>query len=322
MMEEEKRERKTTRRDFLRISGAAALAASVTGFIPALKGKAGKEGNIFSGISYAGERPDYEIYALKYASADYFPGYVLHWMGRPPFVPNQPPLFAHFYYWLIKGHGMNILFDSGVTAATAKAHRLLNYEDHSTVLGKLGLKTGDIDAVVTSHAHWDHVNGIGQFPNARHYIQEACYRWTVEKAPKYPMLRKIGYPANQDIDLVVKCHMKGNLVLVPGKKDSKGEEILPGIDAIRVDGHYVGLQSLNVKTAKGPVVLASDASYAYSNYEEDWPVGIIHGEMTDALDGMQRFRKILGRNGTFVPGHDTEVLKKFPEIMPGVAKIA
>ena len=94
-MEEEKRERKTTRRDFLRISGAAALAASVTGFIPALKGKAGKEGNIFSGISYAGERPDYEIYALKYASADYFPGYVLHWMGRPPFAKRGLPEPLH-----------------------------------------------------------------------------------------------------------------------------------------------------------------------------------------------------------------------------------
>lgn len=321
-MGEKTGEKKTTRRAFLKISGAAALAAGVGGFLPNFRSKSQGKKNIFSGISYAGEMPVYKIYALKYGASDLFPQYVFHWMGKPAFKPNQPPPYVGFYYWLIQGSGINILYDTGTTASTAKAHKLLDYKSHSTMLDKMGMKTSDINAVITSHAHWDHVNGIGQFPKATHYIQEMCYRWTVEKAPQYAMLRKIHWPSEEDINLLVKYNAQGNLVLIPGERNGAAIEIFPGISAIRVDGHYMGCQAIKVNSAKGPVVLASDSVYLYSNYEEDWPVGICLESLTDSLDAMNRFKKIIGKSGILVPGHDAEIMTRFTLIKPDVAQIA
>ena len=81
----------------------------------------------------------------------------------------------------------------------------------------------------------------------------------------------------------------------------------------------VGLQIATVQTANGPVVLTSDAAYLYSNLEMDWPVGLIMGSLTDAMDGLNMCRE---SGKVLVPGHDTEVAKRFPEVKPGVYKIA
>ena len=44
-------------------------------------------------------------------------------------------------------------------------------------------------------------------------------------------------------------------------------EIAPGITVHRLGGHSRGLQCVRVATAGGPVVLASDASHYYENFE-------------------------------------------------------
>ena len=42
-------------------------------------------------------------------------------------------------------------------------------------------------------------------------------------------------------------------------------EVAPGVTVHRVGGHSDGLQVVRVETARGPVVLASDAAHYYGN---------------------------------------------------------
>ena len=206
---------------------------------------------------------------------------------------------------------------------TAKTHPIVeNYEDHAAMLGKLGLKPEDISVVITSHAHWDHVNGIRIFPDATHYIQEACYDWTVKTASQYQILRKFGYPLPEDIEWLVRLNYMGRLELMKGERAGNPIEILAGISVIRVDGHYMGCQAAIVNTAKGPVVLASDSVNLYSNFEMDWPPGICMTNLTDALDGMKYYREVLKSGGILIPGHDLAVMERFPEIREGIVRIA
>jgi glyoxylase-like metal-dependent hydrolase (beta-lactamase superfamily II) len=60
----------------------------------------------------------------------------------------------------------------------------------------------------------------------------------------------------------------------------------PGIELIKIGGHTKGLQSLRVHTARGWVVLASDASHYYDNMEKPSPFPIVFhiGEMLAGYD--------------------------------------
>ncbi|MGA3116760.1 MAG: N-acyl homoserine lactonase family protein [Syntrophobacteraceae bacterium] len=288
---------------------------------PKSKHKGKMVNNESDGNTFVRDVPKYEVYALKYGEFHFYPMYLWHWMGKPALSPSQPLTPESCYFWLIKGPDINILFDTGCTPEMAKAHQIVNYEDHKTVLGKIGLKPEDIGAVIISHAHFDHVSGIQVFQekNIPFYIQETCFRWTVEEYPKYPLLKKLGIPDFEDVQWLSRMLFADRLKLLAGERAGKAIEIFPGVSVRRVDGHMMGLQIAIVQTARGPVVLASDAAYLYSNLEMDWPVGLHMSTLTDAMDAIA----VCKESGKIVvPGHDSEVEKKFPEVKPGVYKIA
>ena len=98
-------------------------------------------------------------------------------------------------------------------------------------------------------------------------------------------------------------------------------DVLPRLRVHRVGGHTAGLQIVTVNTARGPVVLTSDASHFYHNVETRQPVQIITNlpEMLAAFETIHE----AGRGGKLiVAGHDPEVRERFKEVEPGIVKIA
>ena len=126
-----------------------------------------------------------------------------------------------------------VLFDTGM--GTSKAFGPTTGRQQKS-MAEAGIKPGDIDAVVCSHAHIDHIGGIvgedgkSLFPNAQVYIAQSDFEfWTDEG--------KLGGPLK---DFVL--HARKNLLPVRDRlvffKD--GQEFLPGIQAISAPGHTVG----------------------------------------------------------------------------------
>ena len=141
-----------------------------------------------------------------------------------------------------------ILFDTGM--GTAKNFGPTTGRQQKS-MKEAGIKPEDIDAVVFSHAHIDHIGGVVDidghvlFPNAQYYIaQSDGDLWTYERKADGPLK-----------DFVI--HARKNLLPVRDRivffKD--GEEFLPGVQAIAAPGHTVG-HTIFMVTSNGK-------SYAY-----------------------------------------------------------
>ena len=126
-----------------------------------------------------------------------------------------------------------VLFDTGM--GTAKNFGPTTGRQQKS-MAEAGIKPEDIDAVVFTHAHIDHIGGVVDasnkvlFPNAQFYIAQSDFDfWTDEGKAGGPMK-----------DFIV--HARKNLMPVRDRlifyKD--GEEILPGIQALSAPGHTVG----------------------------------------------------------------------------------
>jgi glyoxylase-like metal-dependent hydrolase (beta-lactamase superfamily II) len=97
-------------------------------------------------------------------------------------------------------------------------------------------------------------------------------------------------------------------------------EIAPGISVHHIGGHTLGLQAVRVNTRRGWVVLASDASHFYANFEQRraFPNVVRVEEM---LEGYRRLQQLAESPKHIVPGHDPEVMRRYMPPSPELSSI-
>jgi len=79
----------------------------------------------------------------------------------------------------------------------------------------------------------------------------------------------------------------------------------------KVAGHSKGLQCMRVLTGSGWLVLASDASHLYENFEQRKPFPIVV-DVEETLRSYDRLEALASSRRHIVPGHDPLVLKRYP----------
>ena len=152
-------------------------------------------------------------------------------------------------------------------------------------LGKWGAKPEDIDIVLFTHLHHDHIALAPQFKNARFIAQKA----ELEEAPKwndYP-LYKGAFP--EDMISAVKIE--------PVEGDT---QIVDGIDVLLTPGHTAGTQSVAINTSKGKAIIYGACS-VLANFEPDEAARqkgmlvvppAIHLNLLDAYDSQVRVKEM------------------------------
>lgn len=166
-------------------------------------------------------------------------------------------------------------------------------------LAALEVDPADVDLLIVSHLHFDHMGGAAMVPNARLLVQEP--EWA----------------AGRDADLSAKNFFQpmdydlGHAVTtVRGEHDVFGDG---RVVCVPTYGHTPGHQSLRVRLDDGrDVVLAADACYLRRTLETSHlpPIVFDRAAMLASLD---RLRALRDAGAEIVFGHDPEFWGGVPQ---------
>jgi len=243
--------------------------------------------------------PAYEVFALRYATvARRRPeNFMVH-------DPHDGPMPMDYFVWVIRGEGRTWLVDTGFNKTAADARKRVFLRCPIDALSALDLTAAQVSDVIITHLHYDHAGNVNLLPNARIHLQEKEMQYATGRYMTHPLLRHAF--AVDDIVELVRSLYSERICFHDGDA-----ELARGIELVLVGGHTAGLQAVRVHTARGWVVLASDASHFYENIHRDSPFPIVlHvGEM---LDGYRRLLSLAETPDHLVPGHDPLVLARYP----------
>jgi glyoxylase-like metal-dependent hydrolase (beta-lactamase superfamily II) len=253
--------------------------------------------------------PAYEVYAVRYA----------HHQARKRaenFIggdPHDGPMPMDYFVWLLRAPGHVVLVDTGFNAHTAELRKRTLLQCPIEALARLGVAPEDVDDVVLTHLHYDHAGNIDKLPMAKFHIQDAEVDYATGRCMCFEPMRH-AY-AEDDVVLLVRRVYQDRVVFHDGNA-----QLAPGLELLKIGGHTKGLQAVRVHTRRGWIVLASDASHYYENMGSSRPFPIVYN-LADMLSGYAKVHGAADSPDHVVPGHDPQVLKRYPAYR-GAADIA
>jgi len=250
----------------------------------------------------------YEVYALKYGERDTT---ACQFFYREA---SHAPLTLHYFVWLILGGPHPVLVDTGFLDDDAQARGIRNYVSPAAMVERAGVKAAQIPMALITHLHYDHWAGHSLFPGAEYWVQKDEVAFWTGRYASMPAFR--GSANVEQLAKLVTLNYATRLKILDGDR-----EVLPGITVHRVGGHTAGLQIVTVKTARGTVVLTSDASHFYHNVETRQPVQIITS-LPEMLEAFETIYQLAGTEKLIVAGHDPQVAERFQTVEPGIIRIA
>lgn len=241
----------------------------------------------------------YEIHAIKYAHlARKASG---NFIGGDPHDGDMP---LDYFVWVVRNAQRTVVVDTGYDAAMAARRGRQLFRPVEQGLLALGISPDAVRDVIITHLHYDHAGNHDLFPAAIFHLQEREMAFATGPCMCHHALRH-GYEVD-DVTAMVRRVFDDKVRFCSG-----AHEIAPGLEVHHLGGHTAGQQVVRVRTRNGWVVLASDASHFYANMEEARPFPIVHN-LYDMVEGYKRMRALASSPGQVVPGHDPQVLQRYP----------
>ena len=203
--------------------------------------------------------PRYRVYALRYATRegrrqDNFVGGDLH----------DGPMPMDYFCWLAISDERRFVIDCGFTEEVAAQRKRTYLRNPVDALALLWVSAADVDDVIITHLHYDHVGNFDRFPKARFHLQETELAFATGKYMRHPFLSHAFEV--EDVVGMVRLNYRGRVVFHNGDT-----ELAPGLRLHLAGGHSAGLQFVSVHTERGWLVLASDVTHYYEHMESGRP---------------------------------------------------
>jgi glyoxylase-like metal-dependent hydrolase (beta-lactamase superfamily II) len=248
----------------------------------------------------------FKIYTLYYGkrdatTADYFLD-----------DTSNIPIGMGYYLWVATNGEHTVVVDLGYQEDAGRRRGRTLVRPVPELLDKIQVDPRTVQHAIVTHMHWDHLGGYALFPNARFYLQEReLHFWTSAEMPEWKSSLE-----EEELVAVVRLHFHGRLGLCEGR-----QEIVPGITVHHVGGHTMGSQIVQVETARGTAVIASDAAKLYRNFSEEIPQPRSHS-VSDQISGYKLIKHLATAEELIIPGHDPEAMRRLPIYTDGIALLA
>lgn len=261
-------------------------------------------------------RAAYSLRVLEYARAPECPAFVMVY-GASGVRPLPYSLT------LLQSDERTILIDTGYDDVGA-GHDLAEIDGITTwtspeaVLARAGVRPEDVDALILTHAHYDHLGTLDRYPNAVAWIQGReleRWRWAMALPERYSWLQE--GVSRDDLAVADRLLAEGRLQTVDGEV----ADLLPGIRLVPdFDTHTFGHQHVVLDDAvAGRWVLPGDAAYSYDNLGgldrrgRLTPIGYGTGSQERSLFALDAMLEAVdGDPRRVVPGHEYQLFREFP----------
>jgi len=208
--------------------------------------------------------------------------------------------------WLIEGADKTILIDTGLGDIDEVSEMQSRYgvefvasrsqdQDLVAALAAHGYRPEDIDLVVLTHLHFDHIGNNHLFPRAKFVVQ----RDELPQCIAPPAFCMFYYP---EYSYKI-TEVRDRLLVIDGDVD-----IADGVRLVKIGGHTPGCMVVMVETGQGIVCLTSDVMYNYRNLELNWPMGSFWN-LAELMRGYDRLRR---EADLIIPEHDWQFAQQFP----------
>lgn len=261
---------------------------------------------------------DYSIWSLEYGDIAHFP------MGALVYGAYEGTARLPYTYLVVRDSKRVILVDvghqtEGAQQALAATYGASPCAAPDVVLAEVGLRPDQVDAVIVTHAHFDHFGNTDAFPNATFYLMKSevdGWLWNISLPQRLQFFTAPLDPG--DLVRAVGLAHEGRLVLLDGDV----EDLFPGIDVFAApDTHTHGSLWVQVRSdsSEDRYVIAGDNVYVYENLHGMSgngvmaPVGTATGSGTKILLAVdQMLRAVSDEEVRIIPMHETRLRDRFP----------
>lgn len=243
---------------------------------------------------------DWEVFALKYAERN-------NRTRADSFIMDDDHSSPHamdYFVWVLKSGSETILVDTGYEEIEARQRDRAIQKNPALMLEEFGIPATSLKTIIVTHLHYDHAGGLKSYPNATLHVQESEMAFATGPCMCSDHLRAPF--TGEHICDAVRALYEGRVQFSSGSK-----EIAPGVETHLVGGHSRGLQVVRVRTQRGWVVLASDASHYYENFLSQKPFPIVV-DLENMLTGFNTLKALADSDNHIIPGHDPKVREIYP----------
>jgi len=191
------------------------------------------------------------------------------------------------YCWLIEHKDGLILVDTGETAKIyeegylpkgglyhkAVETRIKEEEELPYQLAKIGVKPKDIDTIILTHLHGDHIGGLAHFSHSKIFVSKEEYQFATSKKGPSNGYFPTNWPEWFQPILIEYTHGAEGAFSASQQITSDGKIVV-----VSTPGHSIGHQSILVKDSDKTVFIAGDLAHNEQTLRKEIPYVILRNK--------------------------------------------